>query len=149
MFINNYKYQKNRIRSLLKNGSILIIGNINHKNYRLGLKIEQMLKTEMQKNFYRTKNINLINELKLGIFFNISKFINGPICFIQSNSLKNLSKLNRVFKVFCIIINNRVYFPNNLSKIKNYNYYSSVSTFYLNLNNLSKKLNVTLIKLNK
>ena len=149
MYINKYKYQKNIIKSLLKSSQILIIGNINHKNYRLNLKIEQILKTEIKNFFYRVKNIHFINELKLGIFFNISNSINGSTFCIPSNSLENFLKLKRVFTVFYIIINNRVYLPNNFLKIKNYSHQSNVLNLYLKLHILSKKLNITLIKSHK
>ena len=147
----NFKiYQHTKIKSDLKNNTLLFFVNGVNQDCVNWVKVEQGLK-KLKFIYYKVFNKLTIKILKTSIFFNLSKTIAGPFFFfifkrkkfeidkilLFSKHLKSL-----FFSLFALKLNNKVYSIIQIKKLSSFKYSSNIVLFYQFLFIHLKKLSI-------
>ena len=97
------------------------------------IKIKQLLSKEELK-YFKAVNTLMVKSVKNSIFKNLTLIIHGPILLLHTGNtkliLKKLNSLNSWMSFLCLKLNNKIYSKKQITNLKEFSYFESVSTFH-------------------
>ena len=137
-------YQIFKLKKYLKKKDFFFLFQSSKFNLKKWIHIEQNLK-KLKLNYYKPLNSVTVNTLKKSIYKNFNLVINGFIILIDFNYKTSqldydsiLKSLNNSFSLISIKLNNKIYSPIQLKRMKNFSYKKNMFNFHKTLDNRLK-----------
>ena len=131
-------YQTKKIKSYLKNNTLILFANGTNQKAQNWINIEQGLQ-KLKIKYYKSYNKLTIKALNNSIYTNIQGLINGPFFFFiplaKHTIFKKTILLNETwepltFKLLALILNTKVYSIPQTNKMNSLKYSDSIAIFY-------------------